>query len=37
MMSIRVDWDKLRKVQEDLSELPTITDTTEVMFIMIMG
>ena len=37
MMSIRVDWDKLRKVQEDLSELPTITDTTEVMFIMIMA
>jgi hypothetical protein len=37
MMSMKVDWDKLRKVQEELSRLPSITDETEIVFVMIMA
>ena len=37
MMNIRLDWDKLRQIQKDLSELPTLTDETEIIFVMVMS
>lgn len=34
-MSMRVDWERLRKVQKNLSELPSLTDETNIVFIII--
>lgn len=37
MMSIKLDWDKLRKVHKNLSELPTLNNDTNIIFVMIMA
>jgi hypothetical protein len=37
MMSIKLDWDKLRAIHKNLSELPTLHDETEIIFVMIMA
>jgi hypothetical protein len=37
MMNIRLDWAKLRETYEKLSERPTLTDDSNIVFIMIMS
>jgi len=37
MMNIRLDWGKIRAVQQRLTELPTLTAETEIVFVMIMS
>ena len=36
-MNINVDWDKLRKVERHLNETATLTEETEIVFVMIMS
>ena len=37
MMSINVDWDKLRAIEKHLSEATPLMPETEIIFVMIMG
>ena len=37
MMSIRFDWEKLRAIHKDLSELPTLTNETKIVFTIVMS
>lgn len=36
-MSMKVDWVKLRQVHENLAGWPTITEETEILFVMVMA
>lgn len=37
MMSIKLDWDRLRTVHKNLTEWPTLTAETNIIFVMIMA
>jgi hypothetical protein len=37
MMSIKLDWDKLRRVHQHLAALPTLNNETNIIFVMIMA
>ncbi len=37
MMSLKLDWDKLRAVHEQLTQHPGLTEETEIVFVMIVS
>lgn len=37
MMSMKMDWDKLRKIHKNLQETSTLEDETTIIFVMIMS